>query len=391
MLDGAAKKYARAEEIASSCLSPIPILSRTSAVHMLNKTSKYVLLQVTADGLTLHVGISCGVLCFGILGGIEDYWECLMSGDPISLVARALDEAEKQQVDGWRTDLMSSTQFFQDKRVTPERRVLRTVTSSRSRRRGRIVSNIYVGVWQKGLNLSKLKCRSTFAEVGVTGSFVLDGKRKEIGKIIIAEVGASLPKLPSYLSSPYNKKLTLACMRRQAREPGIDFRFVTSPFSASHVQVVVSAECLRVAGDCCRGTRLPSNNLLLSSVEPPRKEKRGSVRVANMIANKGLPVELEPVKGLELFGGMAGGTGGMSEGVTTLSSPAGDRISPIAAAAAAATLYRGDNDGGTASQMADTSEVVAGVLFRCFFMRNGTGYSRVVTRAREKLLMLILS
>lgn len=54
--------------------------------------------KVAADGLTLHVGISCGELCFGILGGIDNYWECLMSGEPISLVADALDEAKKQEV-----------------------------------------------------------------------------------------------------------------------------------------------------------------------------------------------------------------------------------------------------------------------------------------------------
>lgn len=54
--------------------------------------------KVAADGLTLHVGISCGELCFGILGGIDNYWECLMSGEPIGLVADALDEAKKQEV-----------------------------------------------------------------------------------------------------------------------------------------------------------------------------------------------------------------------------------------------------------------------------------------------------
>lgn len=56
--------------------------------------------QVAADGLTLHVGLSCGELCFGILGGIDNYWECLMSGAPIGLVADALDEAKKQEVGG---------------------------------------------------------------------------------------------------------------------------------------------------------------------------------------------------------------------------------------------------------------------------------------------------
>ncbi|CAM9108718.1 unnamed protein product, partial [Ectocarpus sp. 8 AP-2014] len=115
--------------------------------------------EVAADGLTLHVGISCGELCFGILGGIDNYWECLMSGVPIGLVAEALDEAKKQEV-------------------------------------------------------------------------------------------------------------------------------------------VVSVECMSIIGDCCRGTPLPSRNVLLHTLEPPRREKRGSVRMANMIANKGLPVELEPTEGL---------------------------------------------------------------------------------------------
>lgn len=53
---------------------------------------------MAANGLTLHVGISCGELCFAILGGIDNYWECLMSGEPIGLVADALDEAKKQEV-----------------------------------------------------------------------------------------------------------------------------------------------------------------------------------------------------------------------------------------------------------------------------------------------------
>jgi hypothetical protein len=46
----------------------------------------------------LHVGISCGDLCFGVLGGVEDYWECLISGDPIAAVAAALEEAQRGQV-----------------------------------------------------------------------------------------------------------------------------------------------------------------------------------------------------------------------------------------------------------------------------------------------------
>lgn len=57
-------------------------------------------------------------------------------------------------------------------------------------------------------------------------------------------------------------------------------------------------ECMAIIGDCCRGSPLPSCNVLLNSMQPPRKEKRGSIRVANMIANRGLPVELEPTRGV---------------------------------------------------------------------------------------------
>ncbi|CAB1108280.1 unnamed protein product [Ectocarpus sp. CCAP 1310/34] len=146
--------------------------------------------EVAADGLTLHVGISCGELCFGILGGIDNYWECLMSGVPIGLVAEALDEAKKQEV--------------------------------------------------------------TSDEELVT-----------VGRL-----------------------------------PGPGYHFLRGRSLSRSPQVVVSVECMSIIGDCCRGTPLPSRNVLLHTLEPPRREKRGSVRMANMIANKGLPVELEPTEGL---------------------------------------------------------------------------------------------
>lgn len=69
--------------------------------------------KVAADGLTLHVGISCGELCFGILGGIDNYWECLMSGGPIGLVADALDEAKKQEVWSLHMEVFLLVCFFE--------------------------------------------------------------------------------------------------------------------------------------------------------------------------------------------------------------------------------------------------------------------------------------
>jgi class 3 adenylate cyclase len=34
-----------------------------------------LLRNIASDGLTLHVGVSSGELCVGVLGGVEDYWE----------------------------------------------------------------------------------------------------------------------------------------------------------------------------------------------------------------------------------------------------------------------------------------------------------------------------
>lgn len=99
-------------------------------------------------------------------------------------------------------------------------------------------------------------------------------------------------------------------------------------------KVVVSVECMSIIGDCCRGTPLPSRNVLLNALEPPRREKRGSVRMANMIANKGLPVELEPTEGL--FAGTAaaaaaaGTTGGSAVAGAAAAAGAGASVTESA-------------------------------------------------------------
>lgn len=96
--------------------------------------------------------------------------------------------------------------------------------------------------------------------------------------------------------------------RKRVKHSGYSTYLLLHMSATSLEQVVLSVECMAIIGDCCRGSPLPSRNVLLRSMNPPRREKRGSVRVANMIANKGLPVELEP-------------TDGVFEGVQTASDP----------------------------------------------------------------------
>lgn len=147
-------------------------------------------------------------------------------------------------------------------------------------------------------------------------------------------------------------KINASTERKGIYFPDCNVGFV--PFRTFRfLQVVVSNECLQIAGDCCRGVRLPSNNLLLQSVQPPRQEKRGSVRVATMIAMKGLPIELERVEGLELLGGM----GAASNGTPSDARSVRDRPSGVAAAAAAAAeAYGGGSDNTAATKMGGAAD-----------------------------------
>ena len=52
-----------------------------------------VLREVQTDKLTVHVAMSCGEMCFGILGGFENRWECLISGPCIHQLSGCLDDA----------------------------------------------------------------------------------------------------------------------------------------------------------------------------------------------------------------------------------------------------------------------------------------------------------
>ena len=47
--------------------------------------------------LTIHVALSCGPMCFAMLGGHNDVWESLVSGHCFSHLSQCLDEAASKQ------------------------------------------------------------------------------------------------------------------------------------------------------------------------------------------------------------------------------------------------------------------------------------------------------
>jgi hypothetical protein len=52
-----------------------------------------VLREIKTEKLSVHVAMSCGEMCFGILGGVENRWECLISGPCIHELSDCLDDA----------------------------------------------------------------------------------------------------------------------------------------------------------------------------------------------------------------------------------------------------------------------------------------------------------
>ena len=52
-----------------------------------------ILKDVQTEKLSVHVAMSCGEMCFGILGGYENRWECLISGTCIHELSDCLDDA----------------------------------------------------------------------------------------------------------------------------------------------------------------------------------------------------------------------------------------------------------------------------------------------------------
>ena len=58
----------------------------------------WMLKDISTPQLTLHVGISCGDICFGQLGGFENKWECLISGKCIGQLSQCLDDAPSEHL-----------------------------------------------------------------------------------------------------------------------------------------------------------------------------------------------------------------------------------------------------------------------------------------------------
>eukprot|EP01032_Pedospumella_encystans_P019500 gene19500-22168_t len=52
---------------------------------------------VQTEKLSVHVAMSCGEMCFGILGGFENRWECLISGPCIHQLSDCLDDAPSKE------------------------------------------------------------------------------------------------------------------------------------------------------------------------------------------------------------------------------------------------------------------------------------------------------
>jgi hypothetical protein len=53
--------------------------------------------KIEMDQLTVHVAMTCGEMCFGILGGYEHRWECLISGPCLQELSTCLDDAPSKQ------------------------------------------------------------------------------------------------------------------------------------------------------------------------------------------------------------------------------------------------------------------------------------------------------
>ena len=55
------------------------------------------LAQICTDQLTIHVAVSCGPMCFAMLGGHNDLWESLVSGECLGHLSQCLEDALSKQ------------------------------------------------------------------------------------------------------------------------------------------------------------------------------------------------------------------------------------------------------------------------------------------------------
>jgi class 3 adenylate cyclase len=65
----------------------------TTAVILRAMHCASVLKDIQTEKLTVHVAMSCGEMCFGILGGVENRWKSLISGPCIHELSDCLDDA----------------------------------------------------------------------------------------------------------------------------------------------------------------------------------------------------------------------------------------------------------------------------------------------------------
>lgn len=57
-----------------------------------------LLRDIYTEELTVHVALSIGEICFGILGGYHDKFECLISGACLTEISSCLDDAKSRQI-----------------------------------------------------------------------------------------------------------------------------------------------------------------------------------------------------------------------------------------------------------------------------------------------------
>jgi uncharacterized membrane protein YgcG len=65
----------------------------TAEVVLRSSLCACALREVQTEKLSVHVAMSAGEICFGILGGYDNRWECLISGPCIQVLSACLDDA----------------------------------------------------------------------------------------------------------------------------------------------------------------------------------------------------------------------------------------------------------------------------------------------------------
>jgi class 3 adenylate cyclase len=73
-----------------------PVTNVTAPVVLRAMLCAAELRDVKTDKLSVHVAMSAGEMCFGVLGGYENRWECLISGPCIHVLSNCLDDAPSQ-------------------------------------------------------------------------------------------------------------------------------------------------------------------------------------------------------------------------------------------------------------------------------------------------------